>query len=46
MEQAFHAGRYVDGVSNGIREISTLLAEHFPGGGGDVNEIADRPVVL
>ena len=46
MEKAFAAGRYVDGVEDGIREICALLAEHFPGDGGDVNEIPNRPVVL
>jgi len=46
MEQAFRARRYVDGVEDGIREISALLAEHFPGGSGDVDEIPNRPVVL
>lgn len=46
MEQAFAAGRYVEGVEDGIREISALLAEHFPGDGGDVDEIANRPVML
>jgi uncharacterized membrane protein len=46
MEQAFRDGRYVDGLEDGIREISALLAEHFPGGGGDIDEIPNRPVVL
>ena len=46
MEQAFRAGRYVDGVVDGIREISALLAEHFPGDGRDVDEIPNPPVVL
>ena len=46
MEQAFRAGRYVEGVEDGIREICALLAEHFPGDGRDVDEIANRPVVL
>ena len=46
MEQAFRDGRHVDGVVDGVREISALLAEHFPGGAGDRDEIANRPVVL
>jgi len=46
MEQAFRDGRHVDGVVDGVREISALLAEHFPGDGGDKDEIANRPVVL
>ncbi|HVF63858.1 MAG TPA: TPM domain-containing protein [Casimicrobiaceae bacterium] len=46
MEQAFRDGRFVEGLELGVREISAALAEHFPGGGGDVNEIGDRVVVL
>lgn len=46
MESAFREGRYLDGVEAGIREISALLAEHFPGDGSDPNEVPDRAVVL
>jgi uncharacterized membrane protein len=46
MEAAFREGRFVDGVDEGIREISALIATHFPGDGRDVNELPDRPVVL
>ena len=46
MEAAFHDGRFAEGIEEGVREISAHLAVHFPGGGADVNELPDRPVVL
>ena len=46
IESAFHDHRYVEGIENGIREISELLAEHFPGGGADADEVGNRAVVL
>jgi len=46
MEAAFREQRYVEGVEAGIREISALLAEHFPGDAADVDEIVNRPAVL
>jgi uncharacterized membrane protein len=47
METAFRDGRFVEGVEAGLAEINTLLAEHYPrGGGAGGNELPDRPVVL
>jgi uncharacterized membrane protein len=46
MEQAFRDGRFADGVEQGVRDVSALLAEHFPGGGEDRDELPNRPVVL
>ena len=46
MEAAFADARYVDGVVEGIREISALIATHFPRAGGIGNELSDKPVVL
>ena len=46
MEAAFRDGRLVDGLEAGVREISALLAQHFPGDGRDANELPDRPVML
>ncbi|HEX6137987.1 MAG TPA: TPM domain-containing protein [Casimicrobiaceae bacterium] len=46
METAFADSRYVEGVVQGIAEISALLARHFPRAGGGANELSDRPVVL
>jgi hypothetical protein len=47
MEAAFRAGRYTEGVEDGIAAINALLARHYPregGAGGD--ELSNRPVVL
>jgi uncharacterized membrane protein len=46
METAFRDGRYVEGVVQGIGELSALLAKHFPSTGGSANELPDRPVIL
>lgn len=46
MESAFAQGRFVDGVVQGIDEVSALLAAHFPGNEGVRNELSDKPVIL
>ncbi|MBX9812239.1 MAG: TPM domain-containing protein [Burkholderiales bacterium] len=46
MEAAFRDGRYEEGVLAGIREITALLARHFPPGEANPDELPDRPVVL
>jgi uncharacterized membrane protein len=46
MERAFRERRYVEGLEGGVRDVSALLATHFPGGADDRNELPDRPVVL
>jgi len=46
MEAIFREGRHIDAVEAGVREVSALLALHFPGDGKDRNELPDRPVVL
>jgi len=46
METAFRDGRYAEGVTAGIAEISALLARHFPRTGAVANELPDKPVVL
>jgi len=46
MEAAFRAGEPERGVQDGIREVTALLARHFPPGGTNPNELPDRPVVL
>jgi uncharacterized membrane protein YgcG len=46
MQSAFADGRYEAGALLGIEAISDLLAEHFPPGDQNPNELPDRPVVL
>ena len=48
MSAAFRDGRFEDGLTQALEEISALLVKHFPLGDGelDVNELPDEPVVL
>lgn len=48
MSAAFREGRFEDGLTQALEEISALLVKHFPLGDGelDVNELPDEPVVL
>jgi hypothetical protein len=46
MEAAFRAGRYEQGVLDGIDEITGLLARHFPARGPNPDELTDRPALL
>jgi uncharacterized membrane protein len=48
MGTAFREGRFEDGLTQALEEISALLVEHFPLGEGeaDANELPDEPVVL
>jgi uncharacterized membrane protein len=46
METAFRAGKFESGTVEGIREITALLARHFPPGDANANELPDQPVVL
>ena len=46
MEAAFRSGAFETGTLEGISEITTLLARHFPPDGANPNELPDRPVVL
>ena len=46
MEEAFRARRFEQGVLEGIAEITTLLATHFPARRENPDELPDRPVVL
>ena len=46
IEDAFRAGRHEEGALQGIREITALLATHFPASGLNTDELPDRPVVL
>ncbi|RYF70739.1 MAG: TPM domain-containing protein [Comamonadaceae bacterium] len=51
MGRAFAEGRYEDGVTQALEEVSALLVAHFPAGeGGSIgtrsNELPDMPVVI
>jgi uncharacterized membrane protein len=49
MATAFRDGRYEDGVTQALEEVSALLVAHFPADPGAAphgNELPDAPVVL
>lgn len=48
MGAAFREGRFEDGLTQALEEVSALLVEHFPRAEGeaDRNELPDAPVVL
>jgi len=46
MRAEFRSGRFGGGAVAGVREISAVLAAHFPVAPGDRNELSDRPIVL
>ncbi|MHB1214743.1 MAG: TPM domain-containing protein [Thiobacillus sp.] len=46
MEAAFRQGDFERGALDGIRQISVLLAAHFPPSGHNPDELANRPVIL
>jgi len=46
MQIQFRAQRYEAGVIEGMREITALLARHFPPTGANPDELPNAPVVL
>ena len=46
MEAAFGQGEFERGALEGIRQISGLLAAHFPPGKHNPDELPDRPVIV
>jgi uncharacterized membrane protein len=48
MSAAFQEGRFEDGLTQALEEVSALLVAHFPlaEGAADRNELPDAPVVL
>ena len=46
METAFRQSSYESGVVSGIEAVTRHLAQHFPAGGQNGNELPDRPVLL
>jgi uncharacterized membrane protein len=47
MGAAFREGRFEDGITQALEEVSALLVQHFPlaAGDGDSNELSDEPVL-
>jgi uncharacterized membrane protein len=47
MSAAFRHGRFEDGLTQALEEVSALLVAHFPLGAGEVNanELPDEPVL-
>jgi uncharacterized membrane protein len=46
MEQALARGAYEQAIVGGIKEVSALLARHFPPRPGDRNELPNKPLAL
>jgi len=48
MSAAFSDGRFEDGLTQALAEVSALLVEHFPLASGETqgNELPDEPVVI
>lgn len=47
MRAAFRNGRYEDGLTEALAEVSAVLVQHFPAEGGQArrNELPDEPVL-
>jgi uncharacterized membrane protein len=47
MRDAFKEGRFEDGLTQALAEVSALLVLHFPldAGHADSNELPDEPVL-
>ena len=46
MGAAFRDGRFEDGLTQALAEVSAVLVQHFPRGADHGNELPDRPVLL
>jgi uncharacterized membrane protein len=46
METEFSQGRHQEGAIAGIAAVGRIIGRHFPRGESNLNELADRPVVL
>jgi len=46
MERHYRDGRFADGSVAGVRGVGKLLSRHFPGKGGDADELPNQPVLL
>lgn len=41
-----HQGRVAEGLAAGVRDVGKVLAEHFPRGADDINELPDRLILV
>jgi uncharacterized membrane protein len=46
MEDHYKTGGWAAGSAAGVRAAGRLLAKHFPGSGGDRDELPNQPVLL
>lgn len=46
MERHYRSGDFRTGTLEGIRHVTELLAQHFPSGDDNPNELSDKPVLL
>jgi len=46
MEAALRRHEFEAGIVAGVREVSRLLARHYPARAGDRNELPDKPAIL
>ena len=46
VEAAFKAAKFEGGAVSGIQAVSRQLADHFPAGGRNANELPDKPLVI
>jgi len=46
MEQSFRRGAYRDGAVAAVQRVGAILAEHFPAGADQDNELPNRPLLL
>ncbi len=46
MEAAFRGGDFVGGTLAAVGEITQLLAQHFPAGDANPDELPDRPAII
>lgn len=46
MEQHYRAGDFRQGTFEGIRRVTELLAQHFPAGPENPDELSNKPVLL
>ena len=46
IDRDFREGRHAEGALAGVREVSALLARHFPATGAGPDELGNRPIRL